>query len=97
MIDFESAAAIAKDNAKKLVPNAKNIQLEGVVISKNKKNYDVALSYETGGHDNLAASHDNPATLRSISYILGKQRYKKIFMVNRQTGEFVGFKQYEDL
>lgn len=96
MISFEEAAEIAVKNARKLVRNAKNIQLEGVVISKNKKNYDVALSYEAPT-DNLTIKNNEPATLDTLRYILRKQRYKKIFMVDNKSGEFLGFKQYEDL
>jgi len=97
MLSFERAIEFAIENAKKLVPNSREFQIEGAVISENKKNYEIALSYESEGPDFLSEKGSDIANINALSYLLSSRRKKKIFMIKRDTGEFVGFKPYKEM
>lgn len=97
MISFERAIDFAIKNAKKLVPNSRDIQVEGAIISENKRNYEIALSYESEGPDTLSGKDSDIANVNALSYLLSSKRKKKIFMIKRETGEFVGFKPYKEM
>ncbi|MFD2449890.1 hypothetical protein ACFSQE_16930 [Vogesella fluminis] len=50
-MDFKKAISVAEENARELVPNARNFNLEGVIISGD--NYEVTISYYLSGQNPL--------------------------------------------
>lgn len=46
MIDFDEAIRIAQENVVKLVKGAKNLVLEGALISADNTRYEVTISYQ---------------------------------------------------
>ncbi len=89
MITFEKAIDVAKENLRILVPNSKDVSLEGVLISDNKKLYEVDLSYDLSRKDPLEGSSSN---LKSLSQIMSYHRKYKKFLVDYDTGDFRGFR-----
>lgn len=97
MIDFKQAIDIATSNAKSLLSNANNFQLEGVLISDNDKFYEVTLSYGIEGPDPLSTSERKKESgLYHLARIMGYRREYKTFLVDKTTGKFKGFKNYKD-
>lgn len=99
MIEFDEAIKVAFENVTKLVKNAKNPELEGVLISENNKLYEVAISYEVETikqpDDLLFGSRSQPQ-LFTLAKILGKRRETKVFLVDINSGSFRGFKNYKE-
>ncbi|GAB7537602.1 hypothetical protein AB4851_07280 [Burkholderia sp. 22PA0099] len=100
MISFEKAIQIATDNAKLLVKNARNIELEGVVLSSDNKLYEVSLSYDMQGKDPLSIDDGiggaGESNIRRLARIMSYRREYKIFLVEVKTGIFKGFKNQKD-
>lgn len=75
MISFENAIEVAKTNAKILIENSKNIVLEGVLISDDKKLYEVSLSYDLQGTDAFETKQSDDSSvnnsLSQLTKILG--------------------------
>ncbi len=88
-IDFETAARLAIENASKLLPNAKDFSLDGIILD-NKENYEVSLSYILQQHDSLSNQTDN-ASLGALLKIMGSRREEKIFIISKD-GQFKGFR-----
>lgn len=100
MIDFSEAINVATQNAKLLVTNARNIELEGVVLSDDNKLYEVSLSYDMQGKDPLGIKEEESRTgagnLYKLAKIMSYRREYKVFLVDRKTGQFKGFKNQKD-
>ncbi|WP_227542874.1 hypothetical protein [Acinetobacter chinensis] len=89
-MDFEQAADVAINNAKKLLPRAKDFSLEGIMLVGS--NYEVSLSYLIEGEDPLDRStQDSAPGLGALLKIMGRRREEKVFIVSN-TGEFKGFR-----
>ena len=98
MIDFERAIGVATKNAKSLINNAQNISLEGILISDDKSLYEVSLSYDLQGKDPLGAQQNNGVTknnLLELAKIMSYRKEYKIFLVDKESGEFRGFKNQQ--
>lgn len=91
MIEFDMAIDVAKENVKKLVPHAKDITVEGAIISDDGKLYEVTLSYELEDH-RLPENSSKDNNLWTLARIMSKRREQKIFLVNSVNGLFRGFK-----
>ncbi len=100
MISFEKAISVATENAKTLVKSAKNIELEGVVLSQDNRLYEVALSYDLQGKNPLDIDEDSgnrsASNLIRLAAIMGNRREYKVFLVDSNNGQFKGFKNYKD-
>lgn len=99
MISFERAIAIAKDNVTQLVPSAKNLTLEGAMISSDGKLYEIIFSYENNSIDIeelRRPSKNGSSNLRTLARLMGHRRETKVFLVNKSDGLFRGFKTYKD-
>lgn len=104
MIDFNKAINVAEDNAKALLKNATNFQLEGVVTSSDNKNVEVTLSYDLEGKDplslegnvNKAGDSISSLGLAHLSSIMRRRKEYKIFIVSRKDAEFKGFKRSQE-
>lgn len=88
-MDFETAADIAIENAKKLLPRAKDFNLEGILIENS--NFEVTLSYFIDNEDQLKQNTEEQPSLGALLKIMGRRREEKVFIVNR-LGEFKGFR-----
>jgi hypothetical protein len=96
MIDFDEAIRIAQENVTKLVKGAKNLVLEGALISADNTRYEVTISYELEGDDPPSApdsAKDNAANLMALIAIMKKRRECKVFFVDSNSGQFRGFKR----
>lgn len=95
MIDFQDAINIAEKNLVKLIKGANNLVLEGVLISKDDKNYEVSISYDVeGGNDlNLKGVDSN---MFSLLALMKKRREYKVFLIEKSSGAFRGFKSYKE-
>ncbi|AMP15504.1 hypothetical protein [Collimonas pratensis] len=95
-MDFKKAIAVALDNAKELLPGAKEFTLEGAIISDN--NYEITLSYYLTGDNPLELPDDNIArnNLFNLAKLMGTRREYKIFIVGKHQFEFKGFKVYKE-
>lgn len=99
MIDFEKAIRTARENVTKLVPQAKNLILEGAIISSDDKLYEIIFSYENNSitdEDILNPSKNGLSNLQTLAMLMGKRRETKIFLVDKKDGKFRGFKKYKD-
>lgn len=100
MIDFKKAIEIATENAKSLVPEAKNFVLEGAVLSSDDRFYEVTLSYDLQGKSPLelenTAGSNTPSNLFQLASLLSRRREYKVFLVDHKDGRFKGFKNYKD-
>jgi hypothetical protein len=96
MISFEQAIEVATKNAKSLIENSRNIVLEGVLISDDKKLYEFSLSYDLQGNDPFEVRQDNDGTVGSglsqLVKIMGYRKQYKTFLVDGKSGEFRGFR-----
>ena len=87
-ISFEEAIEIAKTYAQNLLPNARNFELEGVILEND--NYEVNLSFiNTDVEQKLARESDNG--IGFVMAALARRREEKVFIVNK-SGKFKGFK-----
>jgi hypothetical protein len=99
MIDFNEAIEVAMDNAKSLIVGARNIGLEGVLLSDNGKLYEVSLSYDLQGKDPLEpqlSDSSGNSNLSQLVKIMSYRKQYKDFLVDSNTGEFRGFKKSRD-
>lgn len=96
MTDFNAAIATATTNAKQLLQNATNFQLEEAVLSADNKRYEVTISYDLNGRDPLSIV--NPKTqapgesLRQLARLMSYRKEYKVFYVDKATGDFKGFR-----
>lgn len=87
-IEFDKAIEIAKENAKKLLPNARNFELEAAIIEN--RTYEVTLSFiNTDTENKLAREADTG--IGFVMAALAKRREEKVFIVDF-TGKFKGFR-----
>ncbi|MBI6852288.1 hypothetical protein YA0002_05875 [Pseudomonas cichorii] len=95
MIDFDQAVSIAYANIEKLVPGAKNIVLEGAIISDDGKQYEVTYSYDLDRPNLTNPALKSDTGLYALANLLGKRKEYKIFLVDIN-GKFRGFKRYKE-
>lgn len=104
MIDFDKAVTIAKDNLLKLLPDAEEIKLEGVLISEDDKIFEVTYSYLSGlDLENLDKNKNskfskllhNAGNFSTLAGLMRLRRDYKAFLVDAQNGSFRGFKLAE--
>lgn len=95
-MDFKKAIAVALENAKELLPGAKEFTLEGAVISDS--NYEITLSYYLTGENQLELPDGSNAgsNLFKLAKLMGTRREYKIFIVGKNQFEFKGFKAYKE-
>ncbi|MBH8609995.1 hypothetical protein I4N56_002835 [Pseudomonas mohnii] len=97
MVDFDRAIAVAREQVEKLVPGAKDITLEGVLISTDNKLYEVTYSYNLERIPSLPISPSKGLTnIDVLARLVGKRREYKVFLVDFHTGQFRGFKRYKE-
>lgn len=99
MIDFDEAIRIAQQNVEKLVKGAKNLVLEGALISADNARYEVAISYELEEDTPPSApdsTQDTASNLMALVAIMKKRRACKVFLVDSHSGQFRGFKPYTE-
>lgn len=98
MIDFDNAIQVARENVEKLVSNAKNITLEGVLISSDNKLFEVTFSYDIERLPGLSmgAASTVSSNIEMLTRLVGKRREYKVFLVDAQSGQFRGFKKYKE-
>lgn len=96
MSSFENAIEVATSRIKKLIPNSSNVTLEGVLISDDKKLYEVSLSYDLKGEDPFEAKRSDDMLLGSglsqLAKVMGYRRQYKTFLIDYRTAEFRGFR-----
>lgn len=88
-IDFEKAAEVARQHAKKLLPKAKDFSLEGIMLEGSK--YEVTLSYLIEGEDPFNKRSDEQPAIGALLKIMGRRREEKVFIIDSR-GEFKGFR-----
>lgn len=94
---FEEAISIAKDNVIKLIPNSKDVKLEGAIISSDNKFYEITLSYELSGAEIGSNAKTDTNSLWALAQLMKTRREEKVFFVNRDSGEFFGFRNAEKI
>lgn len=96
MVSFEKAIEVATSNVNSLIINSRNIGLEGILISDDKKLYEVSLSYDLKGEDPFEARQDNDMILGNglsqLAKVMGYRRQYKTFLIDYGTGDFRGFR-----
>ena len=95
MKNFSEAIKIAETNAKALLPNASNFELEAAVVSNDNKNYEITLSYDIEGKNPLNLDQ-NASGLMQLAMLMRHRREYKVFFVKCSDGQFMGFKKYND-
>lgn len=88
-IDFEKAAELAIEQARKLLPKAKDFNLEGIMLENS--NYEVSLSYFIEGEDPLNKRTQEQPSIGALIKIMGRRREEKVFIFTK-FGEFKGFR-----
>ncbi|PTV50964.1 hypothetical protein, partial [Acinetobacter seifertii] len=63
-IDFEKAAELAIEQARKLLPKAKDFTLEGIMLEGS--NYEVTLSYFIEGEDPLNKKAQDQSSIGAL-------------------------------
>ncbi len=92
MIDFDQAIEVTKGSISKLIPNAKQLTLESVLISDNDQLFEVTFSYLLEKEPTDSENNDNLNNLAALARIMGKRREHKVFLIDKATGQFKGFK-----
>lgn len=96
MSSFEKAIDVATSKVKTLIPNSSNVALEGILISDDKKLYEVSLSYDLKGEDPFEARQGDDMILGSglsqLAKVMGYRRQYKTFLIDYNTDEFRGFR-----
>ena len=104
-VGFDKAIRIAEKNARALISTAKDFELEGIILSKDKKLYEVLLSYEITGEDPLtlhgpdvitAQDVTEKSTLYRFAQLMRHRRQYKTFLVTSEDGQFIGFKKFDE-
>lgn len=95
-MDFKRAIAVAQENAKELVPEAKQFTLEGAIISG--QDYEITLSYYLTGMSPLELNEDGNegSNLFKLARLMGTRREYKVFIVDKNNFTFKGFKAYKE-
>lgn len=95
-MDFKRAIAVAEENARDLVPGAKEFTLEGAVISGG--DYEITLSYYLSGKSplELAGGADEKNNIFRLATLMGMRREYKVFIVDKNNFTFKGFKAYKE-
>lgn len=100
MINFKEAVNVATENAKGLLPDMRNLTLEGVMISENGKNYEVSLSFNLNSDDPYQTREQDElfgGGLAQLATVMGQRRLYKTFFVDKKSGVFKGFKNGSDI
>lgn len=92
MVDFQKAISVATVNAQALIQNASNFVLEGVLLSDDNKLYEVSLSYDIEGKDPLGGGNQGNSGLLQLAKLMRYRREYKVFLVDKNDGQFRGFK-----
>lgn len=90
---FKEAVKVAIENAKSLLGNIKDIELEGVLVDRNY--YRVSISYEIAQNKEFCKNQTN-VQMRTLVDLLSKRREVKTFLVKKRSFEFAGFKNSEE-
>lgn len=95
-MDFKRAIAVAEENARDLVPGAKELALEGAIISGG--DYEITLSYYLSGKSplELASGADETNSIFRLATLMGTKREYKVFIVDKNNFSFKGFKAYKE-
>ena len=95
-MDFKRAIAVAEKNARELVPGAREFTLEGVIVSG--KNYEITLSYYLSGESPLELSGgvNEKNNMFKLAKLMGIRREYKVFIVDKESYAFKGFKAYKE-
>lgn len=92
---FGKAIQVAEESARELLPGLSDLKLEGVVISG--KDYEVTLSYYFSGKSPLELSQrSNKESLGLIAAMMTTRREYKVFLVDKNTFAFRGFRAYKE-
>ncbi|OED11484.1 hypothetical protein [Burkholderia sp. A2] len=93
--NFRKAIQVAEDSARDLLPELSDLKLEGVVISG--KDYEVTLSYYISGQSPLELSQrSKKETLGLLAAMMTTRREYKVFLVDKSTFAFRGFRAYKE-
>ena len=95
-MNFKRAIEVAEENARALLPGARELKLEGVIISG--RDYEVTLSYYLTGSDPLDLSGGKKETnnMAKLAAFMSTRREYKVFIVNKETFAFKGFRAYRE-
>ncbi|QEL64773.1 hypothetical protein OTERR_12970 [Oryzomicrobium terrae] len=92
---FGKAIQVAEESARELLPGLSDLKLEGVVISG--KDYEVTLSYYISGQSPLELSQrSKKETLGLLAAMMTSRREYKVFLVDKNTFAFRGFRAYKE-
>ncbi|UFH48403.1 hypothetical protein [Pseudomonas sp. KNUC1026] len=94
MIDFKQAIQTAIEKVGELVPSAQSPVLEEAVISEDDKVYEITLSYNVDGPP--PASGAAQAALAGLAGLLAHRREFRVFMIDKQSGDFRGFRRCKE-
>ena len=81
MIDLKEAIERAKEFLKEMNGDLENLEVEEVLLSLDKKNWSVVLSY--------VKKIERPTSLQTAIGITGKKNYKKL-LVDSESKDFIG-------
>lgn len=91
-MDFKRAIAVAEENAKELVPSAKELTVEGAIVVGG--DYEITLSYYLNGKSplELAGGADEKNSMFRLATLMGMRKEYKVFIVDKNNFAFKGFK-----
>lgn len=93
--NFGKAIQVAEQSARELLPGLSDLKLEGVVVSG--KDYEVTLSYYFSGRSPLELSQrGKKENLGLIAALMTTRREYKVFLVDKDTFAFRGFRAYKE-
>ena len=93
--NFSRAINVAEESAEQLMPGVTQMKLEGVIVAG--KYFEVTLSYFMAGRSPLElAGGRKKESIGIIASMMTSRREYKVFLVDKNTFAFAGFKAYKE-
>ena len=96
MIDFKQAISTAQDNLQALQPDVQDVRLEAAMLNRKGDLYEISLSYRTAVKDDLRLASKPKDNVSLLMELALQNRIYKTFFVEKKTGAFRGFKDYQE-
>lgn len=96
MIDFKQAISTAQENLQALQPGVQDVRLEAAMLNPKGDLYEISLSYRCATKDELHATSKPTDSVSLLMQLALQNRIYKTFFVERKTGAFRGFKEYQE-
>lgn len=95
MEKLKQAIETAKSSLNEIQGNVKNITVEQAILNEDKRLYEITLGYRVTGKDNLGDNEPKNA-LAALYAVPSFGKVYKTFLIDQSTGEFKGFKIFNE-